>query len=132
MDSNDPFRDAKEQASIRRDKKHNKQQSIPNIPVQNWATIIALFSNALIVDSVIINRNKTVQVILNGDFSNMNFGPDVLLNDSLALDIALDIGEEADLSSQQQQHHQQEQQQHRRSVKADKSRAYKSKKKPKY
>jgi len=67
-----------------------------DLSIQQWAVIIALFSNALLVDSVIINRNKTIQVILSGDFSKMTgaFSPNNLTDDSLALFEALEAAEE--------------------------------------
>ena len=67
-----------------------------DLSIQQWAVIIALFSNALHIDSVIINRNKSIQVILSGDFSKMTgaFSPNNLTDDSLALFEALEAAEE--------------------------------------
>lgn len=58
-----------------------------NVSVQQWAIIIGLLTNALIVESVVINRNKTVQVILGGDFGKHpgGFEAEDLVNESLGL-----------------------------------------------
>ncbi|OPA81357.1 hypothetical protein BVG16_03330 [Paenibacillus selenitireducens] len=81
----------------------HKLHRYPELSVQQWAIIIALFSNALFVDSVIINRNKTVQVILGGDFSKMGMvSPEALTDESLAIFEAVEAADAANLS---QQHH---------------------------
>jgi len=84
----------------------NQRHPYLDLSIQQWAVIIALFSNALLVDSVIINRNKTIQVILNGDFSKMTgaFSPNNLTDDSLALFEALEV---AELAPNIHHHHQQ-------------------------
>ena len=75
----------------------NQRHPYLDLSIQQWAVIIALFSNALFIESVIVNRNKTIQVILAGDFSKMTgaFSPNNLTDDSLALFEALEAAEEA-------------------------------------
>ncbi|WP_314585287.1 hypothetical protein [Paenibacillus terrigena] len=92
-----------------RDHKHlhaNQRHPYLDLSIQQWAVIIALFSNALFIESVIINRNKTIQVILAGDFSKMTgaFSPNNLTDDSLALFEALEAAEEATHSHIQHHH----------------------------
>lgn len=73
-----------------------------NLSIQQWAVIIALFSNALLIDSVNVNRDRTIQVILSGDFSKMKgaFSPNNLTDDSIALFEAIDAADEATLVQQ--------------------------------
>ncbi|WP_028544166.1 hypothetical protein [Paenibacillus taiwanensis] len=63
----------------------------PNCPltVQKAALIAALLYDWLLIESVIINRNKSVQVILAGDFGKIGFSPDLFNSEQLAENVGL-------------------------------------------
>ncbi|MGZ9586183.1 hypothetical protein [Paenibacillus marinisediminis] len=93
-----PHRD--HQGRLHRDKggsdgKAHKNSNQPPCPpkhpltVQKVVVIAALLCEWLRIESVIVNRSKSVQVILSGDFSRFKFGQDLFNEDLLAEDIGL-------------------------------------------
>ncbi|SMG27824.1 hypothetical protein [Paenibacillus aquistagni] len=53
------------------------------LTVQKTALIAALLYEWLVIESVIVSRNKNVQVILGGDFTKLGLTPDMLFNQEI-------------------------------------------------
>ncbi|WP_028596082.1 hypothetical protein [Paenibacillus assamensis] len=67
-----------------------KPPPIPPITLQKAVLLAAVLKDWLIVETVIINRNKTVQVILAGDFGKFGIRPEFLNEDNVGLFEALE------------------------------------------
>ncbi|TVX92814.1 hypothetical protein [Paenibacillus agilis] len=68
----------------------NKPPPIPPITLQKAVLLAAVLKDWLIVETVIINRNKTVQVILAGDFGKFGIRPEFLNEENVGLFEALE------------------------------------------